>query len=305
MANPCLSILCSQGTVQGVNTFNQNAEAGYLVSPTTLFGQVLNYRVVGWGIKLIAKDTAFAEKGRIYSVVLPNGGQQPSWETILNHPATDQTVLSRYLTGYQAGSATPTVLQNYATCQTFSLQDLLNLGSMVMSVSPSHTDQFRFRSPLTNNGLTWSSNIAVGQEAGYNPSGNTVYIDSVGNLDATSLSGTNFVVIYASGLPTETNEFDLDVIYHIEATPNLNQGANAPLIPSGMDSAPGSTNTTETLLARAKPYTDAFIAGANRALGSLGTQAVTFGGGLALHGARIAAQTYMGRRRDARRIRNM
>jgi hypothetical protein len=303
MANPCLSLIVGQGTVSGLVTYNQNNQAGYLISPANLFGQVLNYRVVGWGVKLIAKDTAFAEKGRIYSAVLPNGGQQPSWEILNNHSASSEQVLSEYLVGYQIGSSTPTALQNYATCQSFSLQDLLNLGSMVMSVSPSHTDQFRFRSPLTNSALTWSTSLAIGQVGGYNPTGNTTYIDSQGNLEATSLVGSNCVVIYASGLPQNSNEFDLDVIYHIEATPNLNT-SSVQLIPSGMDSAPGSTNTTETILAKAKRHTDAFIAGADRALGSLGTQALTFGGGMALHGARVAASTYLTNRNRQRRIRN-
>jgi hypothetical protein len=282
MPNPMLSFIIGQGTATGVTPFTANTGVAYVAAPSSMFPQLLSYRVVGWGAKLIAKDTAFAEKGRLYSVVIPNTGTQPAFDTLSQETATNTQIISEYLIGYQLGTATPSVLQNYATCQSFSLQDLLAYGSMVNSISPSHSDQFRFRGTADPSSLSpWSATNNVFQE-GTNTIAGT-QITSSGMIDATNLSGTNTLILYASGLPASSNEFDVDIIMHIEGTPNLNYNTS-PFVPSGMDAAPGSTTTLETVLARAKPITDVFRAGVRLAMNNLGTTAVQFGANMAIRG---------------------
>lgn len=280
MPNPMLSLIVGQGTVTGATPFTLNTSVAYVASPGTLNPQVLSYRVVGWGAKLIAKDTAFAEKGRLYSVVIPNTGTQPPFAVLNGIAASNLQITTDYLIGYQLGTATPSVLQNYATCQSFSLQDLLANGSMVNSISPSHADQFRFRGTADQSNIaSWNATNNVFQSGTYNLG--TAGVSGVGNVDATNLSGTNTLLLYGSGLPATSNEFDVDIILHIEGTPNLNLTTTA-LIPSGMDAAPGSTTTLESILARAKPFTDTFRQGARMAMNNAGTTAVQFGANLAV-----------------------
>jgi hypothetical protein len=271
------------GTVTGGTNFGANSFLAYQSTPTALFTQVLSYRVVGWGAKLLAKDTAFAEKGRVYSVVIPNTGTQPAWETLNDVSATNVSVATTYIAGYALGTSTPTTLQNYATCQSFSTQDLLAAGSMTMSVSPSHADQFRFRGTGTNSSLNaWNAAYNTFQAGAEIVASSLIQGNSIGNVDTTNLAGTNTLLIFANGLPASSNEFDVDIIMHIEATPNLNTVSSGGLIPSGMDSAPGSTTTLETILARAKPITDTFRGGLQSALNNGGTNAVRFGAQLGM-----------------------
>jgi hypothetical protein len=282
MPNPMLCLIAGQGSVSGVTPYAANTAVGSISSPATLLPQLLSYRVVGWGAKLLAKDTAFAEKGRLYSVVIPNTGTQPSTGTLQNVSATNVQTVSEYLIGYQLGTATPAVLQNYATCQSFSLQDLLAYGSMVNSISPCHADQFRFRGVVDPSAVQWNATTEAYQEGTFVIA--TGVSSSGGSLDPTNLSGTNTLIIYASGMPVNSNEFDIDIIMHIEGTPNLNANTS-PFIPSGMDAAPGSTTTLESVLARSKPYTDAFRTGARMAMNNIGTTAVQFGANLAVRAA--------------------
>jgi hypothetical protein len=282
LPNPMLSLCVGAGSVTGGTNFASNSFLAYQSSPQNLFNQVLSYRVVGWGAKLLAKDTAFAEKGRVYAVVIPNTGTQPAWETLNTISATNVNVATTYILGYGLGSSTQTALQNYATCQSFSTQDLLAAGSMTMSISPSHADQFRFRGTGTSSSLqAWNSSSAVFQEGTVSVATGFIPTGSSGNVDATNLAGSNTLLIFANGLPASSNEFDVDIIMHIEATPNLSQVSGG-LVPSGMDSAPGSTTTLESILARAKPITDTFRAGLQGALNNGGTNAVRFGANLGM-----------------------
>lgn len=297
MPNPMLTTIVGHGSIVGGTPFGSNASAGYLVSPSSFNTQALNYRVVGWGAKIIAKDSAFAERGRVSTAVIPLAGTQPAWETINTVQADSTPKLSQYIAGYEVGSATAFLsLLNFPTAQGFSVQDLLSLGSMTASITPSHIDQYRFRG-LATTSSTGIWNIAttefIEQGGAFNSAGAMNGLGS-GSLDPTNLSGCNGLLVVGTGMPITSNEIDVDIILHFEVTPNIIavSGSGNVLIPSSMDSAPGSTSLLESMLAAAKPYTDAFRTGAESAVNHLGTSAVNFGARAAVSTAMHYARGY-------------
>lgn len=272
-ANPCLTGMLGAGNITGATGFTQNNSVYYLLTPAVMQAQAMSFRVAAWGIRILAKDTAFAEKGRVYAAVVPCGGSSPPFEVLQNIPAVNGTQLSENIFGYDLGNLNPSAIQNLANCQSFSLQNLMTVGSYTMSVSASHHDQFRFRSLANNTNNQWSTTYVIGDATVVNTSSGQVPSTGLGWHDPTSLVGTSAVVIYATGMPPSTNEFDIDVIYHLEVTPNVFTNSTSSLVPSAMSSVPGDTSTLDRLNRAAKPYADRFRATAADLASSVGTHA--------------------------------
>ena len=104
-----------------------------------------------------------------------------------------------------------------------------------------------------------------------------------GRKDVASLRGGRAIVLYLSGAPATTNEIDVELVYHIEGTPNITgSGYGGQLVPSAMRPAVGSTNLVEKALAMASKANVLFqfirdpanVAAATRALSFLGVHAV-------------------------------
>lgn len=275
-ANPCIAFGLGAGTIQGAGTaYANNPNFYYLMSPSQIIPFASAYRVVGWGVRLIAKDTPYAEKGRVYSSVVPNTGTQPTFNTLNNTQAFNVPLAGQYLFGYNLGSSWPSQIQNLSNVQTFSLQDVLMTGSLTMSVSPSHGDQYRFRGVMEDSIELWNTNEHVFQNGIFNSTGN---VSSGGALDTTSCAGTNTVLLYVTGMPASSNEFDLDVVYHIECVPNVSWNTTTGFTPSGADASVGTTQQTETILSSMKRHTDRFFSGASSILSegsTRGIQAIT------------------------------
>ena len=127
--------------------------------------------------------------------------------------------------------------------------------------------------------MTWNTNQSLADEIVYNTAGAVVNATAGGRKDVSSLRGGRGFVVFATGMPASTNEFDVELVYHLEGTPNV-AGASpaAALIPSSMRPVIGSTSIVERVLAVASKAQNivqflkdpANVAAATRAMAMVG-----------------------------------
>lgn len=246
LPSPCFSYIVGAGTYSGLPAFSANTTAGYTVSPTIMATYLTTFRVVAWGVRIILKDTQTNTKGRFYCATVPTPRSGVTWGILNANSAGGQVNISSGTVGYVVGTATPAGVQSLSSCTMFSTQDMLQTGSRAIAVSPSHVSQYEFRG--VQDGVTWGT-LGVGDAVAVNSSG-VVLTD--GMHDPVNLAGGAAVIVFGSGMETG-NVFDLDLVYHLEGTPAVqNNGAGTTFAPSAQDVVVGDTNTTEKELAKAR-----------------------------------------------------
>lgn len=258
LPNPCLSYIVAPATTFGSITgggytaFTQNTQgaavsgAGYLISPTTLSASLTEYRVVSWGMRLIAKDTAFASKGKVYLAAVPTTNNAPSWNTFETVTAAGGS-MGEYTFGMNEGNLS--VIQNLPGVRVFSMQDLLR-GEILACGVPTHADYYSFKGTSDRSNVAWNTGQVLADEGVFNNTTGLVNATAGGRKDIASLRGGRAFIIYASGLPASSNEFDIELVYHLEGTPNMAASAGA-LVPSGMRATVGSTSMVERIVSMA------------------------------------------------------
>lgn len=246
LPSPCLTALVGNGSQIGLTAFAQNTNAFYACSPTTLASNLTEYRVVSWGIRLIAKDTAFNAKGKFYVALLPTSANAPSWNTLQTVTAASDAVISEYLVGFDITGGNGVSIMNHPSVRTFTAQDLQR-GEIMVTGLPLTNSFYDFRGTQDRTSLNWSATTALGDEAVFTSTALT-NATAVGRKDVSSLRGGMAVAIYATGLPASTNEFDIEIIYHLEGTPNLQSGTAFNVVPSAQQVLHGSTDTIEKAL---------------------------------------------------------
>jgi len=271
------------GTLAGGTNFTQNATstgtAGYLVAPVALATVLTEYRTVAWGMRLIAKNTAFAAKGKVYVTAVPTTANAPSWNTMETVTASDSNVISEYCCGVDFGgfSAIGAILGIPGT-QVFSAQDLLRHEVQCLGL-PSGNDFHQFRGTMDRSVLTWASGQVLADEGVFNSSTGLVNATAGGRKDVASLRGGTAFVIYGTGFNASTNEFDIELVYHLEGLPSVAASSTALLVPSATRALVGDTSTVERAIGyvrRAVPVIKALAMGAQAAFGGA-TKAITFG----------------------------
>jgi len=278
MPNPFFCLLMGVGSVvTPATSFTNNTKAYYLQSANAAQAILSSYRVVAWGIKIVAKDTAYAEKGRLVVATVPTTENSPSYNTLLTVTASDASIISLYATGNTLSTTSPLVTNpvDVPGAQVLSAQDLLQ-RQYLMAVAPSHVDQYLFHGLVDRNSYSWASNTLLSDEGVFNSvSGILVNSTSGGRKDVASLRGGTAVWIQATGLPASSNEFDIDFIYHLECIPNTYSNV---LIPSSMTTLAGTTNIVETVIAETRPVLDRLrgiaAEGATKAVKFVGKQAI-------------------------------
>ena len=85
------------------------------------------------------------------------------------------------------------------------------------------------------------------------------------------------MIFYATGMPALTNELDLEVVFHLEGTPNVvGAGATNALVPSAMRPALGSTNLVEKIISVASTANELFKYLRDPLVTSSGMKALSF-----------------------------
>lgn len=246
LPSPALTHHTVSGTVQsGSVSFTQNSGCGYLVSPTAISNLLTEYRTVAWGIRLVAKDTAFNSKGKVYIAAVPTTENAPSWNT-METVTGSFSAIGEYLYGVDANFFA-TNIPNLPNVKVFSMQDLLR-GEVMASGVPTNQSFYQFKGTHDRSVLPWNSGATLADEAVFNTTG-LVNATAAGRKDVASLRGGRAFLIHATGMPIGTNEFDLEIIYHLEGTPNLTGTASATLAPSSMRHTIGNTPLLEKIIA--------------------------------------------------------
>lgn len=264
--SPCLSLICSEGSASGLTAFTQNLSTYYCDSPSQLAAYLSEYRTVAWGIRIVPKDTAFSAKGRITVATVPTTENAPAWNTVETITATSDDVIS----AYSCGLATPTSLDmTLPTVKVFSVQDLLR-GQIVATGVPSHASFYEYKGLFDRSNLAWAAGTYLADEV-VTSGVNLVNATAAGRKDPAKLTGGTAIRIYASGLPAATNEFDIELIYHLEGIPPI---IGAGLYPSSITTTKGSSSLVESVLAAAHSAGSLIKMAAGEMLG--GTSAVSF-----------------------------
>lgn len=256
LPSPCLTAVAPGANgggpiITGLNNFTQNTwtpttpGAFYLLSPTSLSTVLTEYRVVAWGIRLIAKDTAFNTKGKIYTAMVPTTENAPSWNTLESVTGNAQSI-GEYTIGMNLNSINSVV--NLPGVRTYSMQDLLR-GEVTINPVPTGESFYQFKGTTDRSAVPWNTGQVLADEGVFNNTTGLVNATAGGRKDIASLRGGRAVIFYASGLPQDSNEFDVEVVYHIEGTPNVVQvGPAGALVPSSMRPSVGSTDLVEKII---------------------------------------------------------
>lgn len=286
LPSPCLSAVvpatgAGGAVLSGLTAFAQNVQgaaaagAYYMVNPTTLAGVLTEYRVVSWGIRLLAKDTAMASKGKVYMAMVPTTEDAPSWNTFDTITGT-QTSIGEYTIGMNL--ATMGGMVNLPGVRTFSMQDLLR-GEVMAVGTPTNGSFYAFKGTADRANVPWAPNTILADEAVFSSAtSQLVNNTAAGRKDVASLRGGRAIIIYMTGAPANVNEIDAELVYHLEGTPNVIASAGQALVPSAMRAANGSTMLVERALAIASKVNSlirfvkdpANVAAATRALQFMG-----------------------------------
>lgn len=250
LPSPCLSFLNlyfagNLGTVQGgLSPFAQNPSAFYLTSPTDISALLSEYRVVSWGFRLVAKDTAFNSKGKVYVAPIPTTNNAPSFNT-LNTVTGTAASIGEYTIGMDAFYAYNYVI-GLPGVRTFSMQDLLR-GEVQCCGVPCDATFYTFKGTADRSTVPWNGTQVLADEGVFNNTTGLVNATAGGRKDVASLRGGRAFIIAASGMPPNSNEFDIELIYHLEGTPNMVSGNRQnSLIPSSTRNTNGASWLVET-----------------------------------------------------------
>ncbi len=228
--------------------FANNQPATYLVSPTTMSTYLSEYRTVSWGIRLIAKDSAFTSKGKVWLALIPTTNNAPSWNTMNTVTAASLGVVSEYCAGLDMTYA-GTSIMNYPSVRVFSMQDLLR-GEVQVSCTPLSASFYDFKGTTDRSNLDWNSGQILADEGVFNNATGLVNATAGGRKDIASLRGGMAVLLTVTGCPASTNEFDVELVYHLEGSPNLSGtgGPSTGLFPSAQKVVDGSTSVVESVI---------------------------------------------------------
>lgn len=256
LPSPCLSaVLPSTGSggpvISGLNDFSQNTQTGsapgakYVISPSSLALVLTEYRTVSWGARILAKDTATSTKGKVYVAMVPTTDNAPSWNTFETVTGTADSI-GEYTIGMSLNSIHSVV--NLPGVRTFSMQDLLR-GEVSLNGVPTHASFYQFKGTADRSGIMWNTGQVLADEGVFNNTTGLVNATAGGRKDIASIRGGRAMIFFATGMPANTNEFDVEVVFHIEGTPSVvTAGYSGALVPSSMRPSIGDTHTVETII---------------------------------------------------------
>jgi len=212
-------------TSDGVTTTN----AVVFTATAALAAQLVSYRVVGYGVKVIGIASMTTTSGSLTIATVPAEGYL---NTQLNQVGgqsgnSNNAAMSvaNTLTSWGIPNATsvvsvPALLDLPNTVET----SMINISERPITVTPKICSPSAFQFKL-------ASDIGPG----YNAQDQTSAVSiSVGNASYLSFGGTESVVIAATGLPNSTSVLDVEITYHLEGIPFISATANSQI---GSDSA--------------------------------------------------------------------
>lgn len=246
LPTPFFTLQMGNGTQTGLATFGGNLSISRMMSRgSAITAQYGQYRVVGWGFRLLMSDTALAAKG-IYTVA-PVPIPQNS---ILDPTQMEALTMGvQFVTDYLGVPRPDGSTELLPHARTFNAQDLMYKGDFRAVGVPYDSACKDFRSIPTDSLTVYQSNPlytarAVGSliaTTGIPPS----TVNVVGNYSTLDMSGNIGFLVYATGLPASTQELVMEITYHVEFILNPNSANIASSI--GASPPVGSTAILENI----------------------------------------------------------
>lgn len=203
-----------------------------------------SYRVVSWGIKISNLQPQLSATGRLIMAYFPVSDTTPTLGDIAI--ATLPGIVSPIM-GTPPSVLASSVILEAPTGMELTVGDLLK-GDLQMSGLYTNLNFFAFKNTLLSGQPALGFNI--GDDLAINGGGG---VASVQYKDATRMTGGAGIVLYYEGIPAGTqNAFQVEVIYHLEGTPNFASANNNAIVPStGRKANVGPTNAVEASIAAA------------------------------------------------------
>lgn len=271
--------ISSRASLVGESTWITGDAVSYtnstvLMSGTTLAAQLTNYRIVGYGVKVIGLQNDAAAAGRLHIATLPvsswvNSQNTPVGGQVSNRNDPNQTLGSSYQAlGVQVSGTPNKVAISGIPALPNSIEVPVNkLNDSPVTIVPKVTspEAFAFRMASDSpNGFA-----SVDQTS-------TSWVTS-GDSSYLRIAGHEAVLLAMSGLTPSTPVVDVEVIYHIEGAPMV-----------GLTNTIVSPDTSQTLVnpsalanviqqvARMPAFRAAVETGGNMIFPGLGTLANRF-----------------------------
>jgi len=222
--------------------------------PSTLAGLLADYRIVSWGIKISNLQPELSATGKIIVAMIPHGDTIPSYSELVQTgvPVTSATVFPIFGTTIAALSSSA-ILQ-LPTAQEFAVQDFLH-GDLEVSGMYTNTSFWQFKTCASNpvSSLTTSSGDSFSALQA------TGVPNAWGYKDLTRMIGACSVVMYFEGMPATFNSIQVETIYHLEGSPQINSNTNITPVPScAAQTSVGSNLAVENSMAVASRPSNVF-----------------------------------------------
>jgi len=189
--------------------------------PSALSSQLTNYRVVGYGVKIIGIASMTTNAGSITIATLPAEGYLNLTSSIGNQAANSNNAyhsVANTLTAYGVPNSSNVVaVASLPTLPNSVESSMVNISERPITVTP------KVFSPSA---FTFKNTSDIGP--GYMLQNQTSAVSiSVGNASYLSFGGHETVVIAATGCPVTTAMLDIEITYHLEGNPFISATAGS------------------------------------------------------------------------------
>jgi hypothetical protein len=200
---------------------------------TALSGLMSSYRVVSWGIRLSNLIPELSAAGRVIVAYIPINPRTPG-PSVLSSSANQPTPsnIPPIFINMPASVADSSTVLELPTAQEFSFQDLLS-GNIEIPGVYTNPSFFTFRNSFEN--TNWNGGEGLGDQIVDKVATGT--IGSYGSSPSADMTGGVGIIVYIEGVPTGlTSVLQVEVIYHLEGTPQIGSNTATVPIPSSSSS---------------------------------------------------------------------
>jgi hypothetical protein len=224
VAHAATSVGVIDTTASVVTRFTNNHFLFQATSGNTLNTICANYRVVSWGIKISNLQPEMTATGRLIIYPIPVNQVTPGEQLFENRACNGNQITNLLVDQNTALMASSNVL-NFPGAFEVVVQDLLH-GDIQMAGTPITPTFWDFKASNNNEaygGFTFGDQFLL---TGTTPG---TGIDEMANSENSRMEGGMALGMFWEGCPTTGNNFNIEVIYHLEGTPKLSTDRSVPV----------------------------------------------------------------------------
>lgn len=247
---PHISGYTKAGVFSGsaLNVFVANGSVFGVMTEANLAALFSVYRVASWGIRIILADTNASAKGTYTMAPFMTRRYMPDARFLQSQAASVANLESDL-----GIPATGAAIVNLPGAVVIGAQDFLARGEVVGSTPPYTAAAYSMKS--TDIAREWSGTQNRVNTLLLNSSSNAIEASSFQeNAETQGMMG---MLLYGAGLPASTTEINVEMIYHLEGVPLLQNQAMCTSQPS----PPGTTEVVESSTSRLHSYMNYFKQG--------------------------------------------